>query len=204
MPIIPIDFSAVEEYDNLPLGKYYGQIDKVELRPTDDPSKFDQFQVAYMVTDGDLLGRKQSEFLSLSPKAAFRLKKFFDAFGLSDELESLDVDDETNLLVQPDLVGVDVIFEVYEDPKLYKGEKQIRTRLVEVIEEAPAPAPVTAAAPARRAVAAPAPVLEEIEEAEAEEEEEEEPVPAPARRPLARTATAAPAAATAPARRTLK
>ncbi len=153
----------------------------------------------YLVTDGDQLGRKSSEFLSLSPKAAFRLKKWFDAFGLADELSALEIDDDTNLLTNPDLVGIDVIFEVYQDPKLYQGEKQIRTRLLEVLEDAPEPAP---APKARTATKAAAPVAAEPEEEEEEAEEEEEEA-APAPRTTRRTA-AAPVAATPGARRQLR
>jgi len=201
VPVIPIDFSTVETFDNLPLSKYYGSIDKVELRPATDPTKFDQLMATYLVTDGDQLGRKSSEFLSLSPKAAFRLKRWFDHFGLSDELEALEVDDDTNLLTSPDLVGVDVIFEVYQDPKLYQGEKQVRTRLLEVLEDAPAPVPApkaraaTAARPAAKPAPAPEPELDEEEE-----EEEEAPAPVtPARRPTTKAAITS-----APARRTLR
>ena len=194
MPVIPIDFSGVESFDNLPISKYYGSIDKVELRPATDPTKFDQLMATYLVTDGDHLGRKQSEFLSLSPKAAFRLKKWFDTFGLANDLEALEIDDDTNLLLNPDLVGVDVIFEVYKDPKLYQNEVQIRTRLLEVLEDAPALAP---APKARSVKAAPAPEPEEAEE-EAEEEEEEE-----ASKPT-RQHTRPADATTGPARRTLR
>ena len=197
MPVIPLDFSSVETFDNLPISKYYGSIDKVELRPATDPSKFDQLMCTYLVTDGDQLGRKSSEFLSLSPKAAFRLKKWFDTFGLADDLEALEVDDDTNLLTNPDLVGIDVIFEVYQDPKLYQGEKQIRTRLVEVLEDAPAPVP----APKARAAAKPAAVPEpELEEEEEEEEEEAAPAPVPTHRKVTQPASAPPNTA----RRTLR
>jgi hypothetical protein len=185
-----------------------GSIDHIELRPASDPSKFDQLMVQYLVIDGEHTGRKSSEFLSLSPRATFRLKRWFDHFGLSDELTGLDIDDDTNLLNDPDLVGVNVIFKVFEDAKLYQGERRVRTELVEVLDEEPAPAPApvrrVAPAPARpaaRPAPAPAPVeeVEEDEEVEAEEVEEVAPAPAPRRfapRP------AAPAAA--PARRQLK
>jgi len=197
MPVIPLDFSSVETFDNLPISKYYGSIDKVELRPASDPAKHDQLMATYLVTDGDQLGRKSSEFLSLSPKAAFRLKKWFDTFGLADDLEALEVDDDTNLLTNPDLVGIDVIFEVYLDPKLYQGEKQIRTRLVEVLEDAPAPVP----APKARAAAKPAAVPEpELEEEEEEEEEEAAPAPVPTHRKVTQPASAPPNTA----RRTLR
>lgn len=194
MPTIPIDFSGVESFDSLPLGQYEGSIDKVELRPTDDPQKFDQIMATYLVTEGELVGRKQSEFLSLSPKAAFRLKKWFDKFGLAESLDALDFDDDSNLLLEPDLVAYNVIFRVYEDSRLYKGEKQIRTELVEVLDDAPAPAPTPVKATRK---AAPAATPEPEEEGE-EEEEEEEAAPAPVKR-----RASAPAAAAAPARRRL-
>ena len=162
----------------------------------------------YLVTDGDLIGRKTSEFLSLSPKAAFRLKKWFDRFGLADEITGLDIDDETNLMTSPDLVGVDVIFEVYKDPKLYQGEAQIRTRLLEVLEEAPEPAPApkarAAATPAARVATRRAPVQEAVEPDEAEEDEAEAEAEEPAPAPVRRATRPAPVAASGPARRTLR
>lgn len=198
MPIIPLNFDGVETFENLPVDKYFGQIDKVELKPSTEPGKFDQIQVTYIVTDGELLGRKSSEFLSQSPKAAFRMKRWWDKFGF--EAEGLDFDDETNLLVDPELTGQDVIFEVYRDPKLYQGEVQYRTQLVSVEDGAP-PEPV--APPARRAAAAAptrraaAPVEEPADGDDTEPEDP--PEAAPARRPAPR-----PAAAAGPARRTLR
>lgn len=199
MPTIPIDFSGVESFDSLPIGEYEGSIDKVELRPATQPTKFDQIQVSYIVTDGEFTGRKQSEFLSMSPKAAFRLKKFFDRFGdLVANLAELDFDDDSNLLLEPDLVALDVRFKVYQDPKEYQGEHQIRTELIEVYDDAPAPAPTPVKTPRRAPVAVAAPVAVEEDEAE-EDEAEPEVAPAPAAR-----RRAAPAATAAPARRQLK
>lgn len=204
MPTIPIDFSGVESFDSLPLGEYEGSIDKIELKPTDDVDKFDQIQAGYIVTDGEFTGRKQSEFLSLSPKAAFRLKRWFDKFGLADgQIAALDFDDDSNLLLEPDLVGYNVIFRVYEDPKPYRGEKQIRTELVEVLDDdEPAPPVKAPAKPsARRAAAvAPAPEPEDDDESTEDEEEDAPADPTPARRPARAAATAT----AAPARRRLK
>jgi hypothetical protein len=198
LPTIPIDFTGVETYANLPEAKYAGSIDKIELREATEEGKFDQLMATYMVTDGDQLGQKSSEFLSLSPAAAFRLKRWFDKFGLADDLEELDVDDDTGLLVAPDLIGIDVIFQVRKDSKPYNGEYPLRTTLVEVLDEEPAPKP--AARPARRAAAKAEPE-EEAEEApakgskaakvaaakaalaalEADDDEDEEEAPAPRR-----------------------
>ena len=166
--MITLNFEGVEAFDSLPEGRYLGSIDKIELRPASDPSKFDQLMVVYLVIDGPHIGRKSSEFLSLSPKAAFRLKRWFDRFGITDDIAALDVDDDTNLLIDPDLVAVNVIFRIRKDGE-YQGEPRIRTELVEVVDElVPAAA---APAPKAKAKAAPAPVADEAEEDEMTEEE---------------------------------
>ena len=146
MPTIPVNLGNVEAYENLPLGEYLGQIDKITFRPAKEEGKFPQLMVTYVVIDGDELGRKSSEWLSLSPKAAFRLKKWFAKFGL-DDTENLEVDDESEDLIEPDLIGYQVIFKVHEDkPRPGETEKSIRTSLVSFEDEMDtAPAPKAAA-----------------------------------------------------------
>lgn len=90
MPIIPVNLAGVEAFESLPFGTYLGDIDKVKHQPAVQEGKFAQLMVTYVVVDGDALGKKQSEWLSLSPKAAFRLKKYFMKFGLGDA-ENLEV-----------------------------------------------------------------------------------------------------------------
>lgn len=183
MPTIPVNLGNVEAYENLPLGEYLGQIDKIVYKEPREAGKFPQLMVTYTVIDGEQLGRKSSEWLSLSPKAAFRLKKWFAKFGL-DDTENLDVDDDTNELNDPDLIGYQVIFKVHEDkPRPGETDPSIRTSLVSVEDDVAAEA---AGAPA-------------AQEAEAEEPAEEAAAPAaerPARRPVATAAK--------PARRQLR
>lgn len=200
MPRISVNLADVEAYENLPVGDYLGDISKIELKPTEKVGKFDQLMVSYLVVDGDLLGRVSSEWLSMSPKAAFRLKKWFAKFGLGD-VEDLDIDDETNLLTEPDLVGTRVIFKVYEDkPKPGETDPSIRTALVSVEdEEVPAAKPAIAKKAvtpeivdpkiaARAALEAQLAALDaEPDEAEPEEEK-------PARKAAAAPKTVAPAA----------
>lgn len=193
MPTIAVNLGNVEAYDNLPIGSYYGEIDRITYREAREAGKFPQLMVTYVVTDGDSTGRKSSEFLSLSPKAAFRLKRWFMKFGLGDA-ENFEVDDETNDLLEPDLIGYAVIFTVRQD-----GERT-RTELVSVESEVEAPAPAPAPAPVARRAAAPAPVAAPAED-ELEDIEEEEPAPAPAPAPAPRRVPAAPAAPTRPAGR---
>src|SRR5688572_3201240 len=128
MPIIPVNLADVVAFENLPFGTYLGEIAKIEYREASKPGGFPQLQVQYTVIDGDALGKSQSEWLSFSPKAAFMMKRWFSKFGHG-EIPDLDVDDDTNLLVDPDLVSVRVVFKVYPDPKQKdeNGDPKVRT-----------------------------------------------------------------------------
>jgi hypothetical protein len=188
VPVVPLDIKDAQAFSNLPDGVYAGQIDKVEYREPREEGKHPQLMVAYVVIDGDQTGDKQSEFLSLSPKAAFRLKRWFDKFGLG-ELEELDVDDETNLLMEPDLTGITVTFRVFKDGKIPgTNDDRVRTELVSVEDD----------------------LLPEA--AEAEDEPDDEPEDEPEEAPKPRRAAAAPkrpaprrpAPKTAPARRAIR
>lgn len=156
MPIIAVNLGDVKTFENLPNGSYLGEIEKVEHRESTREGKFAQLQVTYLVIDGDQLGGRQSEWLSLSPKAAWRLKRWFAKFGFGDEAD-LDIDDDTGQLNSPYVIGSRVIFVVRPDGSLPSGEARIRTELFSV-EEVPgvAASPAPAPAPARRAVLAPA------------------------------------------------
>lgn len=136
MPSVAVNLADVQSFSNLPVGEYDGQIDKMEHRPARSEGKFPQLMVTYVsLEEGDTLGKKTSEFLSLSPKADFRLKRWFDKFGLGD-LEAYDYDEETMLVTDPDLLGIRVVFRCYEDrPKPGETENQIRTELVTVLDE---------------------------------------------------------------------
>ena len=136
MPTIPVNLADVEAFENLPLGEYEGEIKSITFKEPREEGKYPQLQAAYTVTDEEQLGRVSSEFISLSPKAAFRLKRWFAKFGLEDT-ENLDVDDETNELVDPDLVGTRIRFKVWNDkPAPGETEPRVRTSLTEVLDEA--------------------------------------------------------------------
>jgi hypothetical protein len=178
VPTVPVNLADVtSQFEDLPYDEYEGQIDKMEWRPARAEGKFPQLMVTYAVIDGELIGKKSSEFLSLSPKADFRLKRWFNKFGLGD-LETFDYDEETNQVTEPDLLGIRVVFRVFQDGfKPGTEDPSVRTELLTVIDELDTAAP-----------------------AEAEEDEvEEEAKPKPTRptRP-------APRAAEAPKRRSLR
>lgn len=183
MPTIPINLGDVEAYKDLDVGTYLCEIQKVVHQEPKKEGSYPQLRIHYAVIDGDNLGDRTTEWVSLSPNAAWRLKKWFMHFGY-DDLENLEIDEDSEELTEPDLVGVRVIVEVKKDSSSPSG---FRTSLISVEDdmsetvEAPAP---------KRAKAAPAPAAD-AEEVEDEEDDEEEEKPAPKRAaPAARPAAA--------------
>jgi hypothetical protein len=206
MPVISVNLGDVQEFTNLDFGTYYGELEKVVLKEATEQGKFDQLRAQYMVLDeGPNLGRRQSEFRSFSPNAMGFMKGWFKKFGLG-EIPDLDFDDDTLELMNPDLAGSKVIFEVVADAKAPGGS---RTNLVSVEELGPGvpvdgvEAPVTRAAP--KAHVAPPATEEEVEIEEEEAAEAAVPEPeAPKRVVPTRQPAATPATAAKPVRRTLR
>ncbi len=224
MPTIAVNLGAVvSSFSDLPFGSYLGEIARIKLLPPRQAGKFAQLIVTYLVIDGDHVGQRQSQFLSLSPNALGFVKDFFTKFGLGD-IPELVIDDDSEELTDPDLYGSKVIFKVAQDAK---DKERTRVSLVSVEESTVGEAAV---APVRSTVRPPAALpnqveAEEMEEdpkaakaaakaariaaaqaaldAAAEEEDEDEEVVAVAPKP-ARTAAPRPAAAATPARRTLR
>ncbi len=227
MPTIAVNLGAVvSSFSDLPFGSYLGEITKIKLLPPRQAGKFAQLLISYVVIDGDLLNRRQSQFMSLSPNAMGFVKDFFEKFGLG-EIPDLIIDDDSEELTDPDLVGAKVIFKVAPDSKdasrtrvsltsveewagseptvaparsIVKPPKALANQVeAEPVED---PAAAKAAAKAARVAAAQA----ALEAAAAEDDDEDEvEVAAPvAAAPVARTAAARPATTAAPARRTLR
>jgi hypothetical protein len=181
MPTIPVNLSNVQGYEELPVGEYLAQIDSIVHKPSDDPDRFAQLMVKYTVIDEGALGKTATEWLSLSPKAAFRLKKWFAKFGLDDTAE-LNVDDDTEELLDPDLVGYQVVIKSFDERDKRKAADdpdafRRRIGLVSVEDEVGSPA----ASPSRAEKAEP-------ETAEEDEGEAEPVAAAPSRREAARPA----------------
>ncbi|HEY4230924.1 MAG TPA: hypothetical protein VGO79_12205 [Thermoanaerobaculia bacterium] len=228
MPTIAVNLgTVVSSFEDLPFATYLGEIVKITLLPPRQAGKFAQLLISYLVIDGDLVGRRQSQFMSLSPNAMGFVKGFFAKFGLG-EIPNLIVDDDSNELTEPDLYGSKVIFRVSQDKK---DPERTRVGLVSVEEfgpgfaeapapvrstvkppkaaalpnmvEAPAETPAEAKAAAKAARIAAAQAALEAAAAEDEDEPEEETVAATV---PARTAAPRPSngTAAAPVRRTLR
>jgi hypothetical protein len=218
MPTIPVNLGAIEAFESIPVGSYFGAISKMQYREAKEAGKFASLMVTYTVISEEegQLGRKMSEFLSFSPKALFRMKRWFAKFGLGD-LPAFEVDDATGEILEPDLIDVQVIFKVTLD-----GDRS-RTELVSVEDDMsqpaappPPPAPVARARtmpaaqalpPVQRVAPAHAAVPAEPDPEDLEAPEEDE-APAPVARPRRPAPSVTPAAVAAPrpavARRTLR
>ncbi len=221
MPVIKVNLgTVVSSFSDLPLGSYLGEITKVKLLAPRQAGKFAQLLISYLVIDGDLTGRRQSQFLSLSPNAMGFVKDFFEKFGLG-EIPDLVIDDDSEELTDPDLVGAQVIFKNSQDKK---DPDRVRVTLTSVEEWAGSEPTV---APTRSAVKPPKPLPNQIEApdaaaakaaakaariaaaeaalaAAAEDDDDDEPEAVVEEAPAAKPAAARPATTAAPVRRTLR
>lgn len=128
---IPVNLADVEAYKDLDDGTYLCEIQKVVHQEPKVEGKFPQLRIHYAVIDGEQLGERTTEWVSLSPAAAFRLKQWFMKFGIED-LENLEIDEDSNELIVPDLQGTRVIVKVAPDAKAPGGR---RTQLVSVEDD---------------------------------------------------------------------
>lgn len=129
--VVPVDFSDVEEFELIPAGVYSAVVEGLDFIEAKDEDHYPQLKVTYTLTeDGELQGKKVSQWLSFSPKSTFWMKQFFDAFQV--ELSQLVVDEDTNVVTEPDLSDAVVTIKVLVVPHY-----QDRTRKVNKIDAAP-------------------------------------------------------------------
>lgn len=130
---VPVDFSDVEEFEVIPAAVYAAVVESVEFVEAKDEEHYPQLKIVYTITeDGEYLGKKVSQWLSFSPKSTFWMKSFFDAFGITDSLSELVVDEDTQVVTKPNLEGSVVAIKVLVQPHY-----QDRTRKVNKIDTAP-------------------------------------------------------------------
>jgi len=183
MPTIPVNLGDVTS-DDLPEGTYLAQVDVHKYNePTGD--KQQSVRMGYeVIEEGDQLGRKTSQWLYFSEKAIFRTKKHYAKFGLED-LENFEVADDSDDIIEPDLIGVQVIIEskLETDRRDPNGPKRARTYLISVEDDMS-----EALEPPKSSTKVAKPAKVEAEETDDEDDEEEAPAPrrvATARRPAA-------------------
>jgi len=119
MPRISVNFSEVGEYELVPEGHHPFIVSVVDVRQSEE-GKYPYLNWDLEITDGPAVGRHLFMRTSLSPKALFRLLPVLEALDVIDESFDLEVDDldidfdeETGIVLEPDLeglVGVAVVF----------------------------------------------------------------------------------------------
>jgi len=128
MTKVNVDLSNVKEFEALPAGKYEAIIESVQHGMSQEGKP--TLKWTFAVAEGEYTGRKLFMNTSLQPQALWKLKATFDGLGLSTEdaegnptAIDLDVDDETNELTEPNLIGVAVLLTVSAD-RMWKNRKQ--------------------------------------------------------------------------------
>ena len=125
MTQIRIDFSDIEEFEPLPVGRYPIMVEVVALRQSQS-SENPYLNWELKVTVEPYLNRRLFLMTSLSPKALWRLKAVFEAFGVFAEdmnLETTEVDD-MEILITPAVAGKAAIASVSQE--VYQGRVQNR------------------------------------------------------------------------------
>lgn len=127
---IPTNFDDVTERELWDRGVYPAVVEDVTFIEPKSEEGSPQLQVDYTVTDGEHEGDGISQWVSLSPRAGFRAKAFYEAFGVAWPIEDFGVDEDTAVVVDPDISGsvVDILVTV---EKHYKD----RTRKVNKVNE---------------------------------------------------------------------
>lgn len=126
-----VNFADVERYTGLGEGTYTGHIEKINFREG-KPGKSDQLSVLLIADEGDNKGESAFQNLYFSEKSMFRMADFFELFGI--EEADFDWEDEPpHTLLDPDLSGEPVVFEVVNDP-YEKNGKTVDSMKATVIE----------------------------------------------------------------------
>ena len=145
MSILRVDFTNVEEFEVMPTDIYPVVITGIEER-AGKTSGLPYLNVEMAVTEGEYEGRKLWGMVSFSPKAAFKVKEFLVACGVSaEELEG-------NYDVEPeDYIGIEILASVIVDQ--YNGKENNKVESFLPLSDGPAQLPV------QKAVKGKAPVV---------------------------------------------
>lgn len=122
---VTVDFSEVEEFEAFAKGEYQAVIEKGTWVEQAQDDKYPYINVELTVTDGEYKDRKTWVIWSFSPKALFRMKQDMENLGIISEDEALDidVDEETELVISPEIAGMPCIL-VCDKPRMYEGREQ--------------------------------------------------------------------------------
>jgi hypothetical protein len=127
MPEHHIDFNEVESFAAIAEGEYSIIVEEVEMRESQS-SDFPYLNWKLKVTEGESEGRFLWMMTSLSPKALWRLKETLDNLEVPLDDFNLVVDEDTNLVISPQLVGLAAIAPVRQEE--YQGRMTNRVDML--------------------------------------------------------------------------
>lgn len=175
---VPLDFSDVQEFEVTPAGVYSTVVEQFEIIARKDEDHFRQLKVDYTITeDNEFQGKKQSRWVSLSPKSLGFVKQFLDPYvekldeqtaaqfaqeGFEVDPDTAETDEDGNVsgvVLWPNFEGsvalVKILVERHYQDRTRKVNKLAPADVVKSVpEQAGAPAeaaaaPTRSAAPAR-------------------------------------------------------
>lgn len=128
MPKIDINFSDTQ-FDLVEPGVYLATIDFVELR-TSQKNGSQYFNWQFTLADEKYTGRKMWMITSLNENSQWVIAKTLKALGITTEGNeiALEVDDESNILVNPMLNDMSCYLKVEYDT--YNGQQRNRVTVV--------------------------------------------------------------------------
>ena len=118
MPEYNIDFSEVESFAAIPQDEYPVIVEEVEMRQSQS-SEYPYLNWKLKVTEGEYEGRFVWMMTSLSPKSLWRLKETLDNLEVPLDEFNIVVDEDTDLVIEPELAGLPALAPVREDE--YQG-----------------------------------------------------------------------------------
>lgn len=150
MPRVPLDFSDIQDFEPLPKGEYPVVIEEVRFVEPQVEDKYPYLNVQLYVSEGEFQNRKLWTIWSLSPKALFRMKSDLENLGIDTEDIEIDYDEDTMLVLEPELHGVPAIAVVSQ--RTWEGRLQNQVDMLRSADAADQPrgktAPKQAKAPA--------------------------------------------------------
>lgn len=170
MGSLNLDFSNAEAPVRLKPGRYEAVVDHIEVGQAEG-KEHPYLRWVLTLTDEEFDGKEVKYITSLSPKSLWRLQENFQSFGLDADEYELEIDEDSNMLVDPDLSGELCIIKVVAGT--YQGRPTAKVVDIEGGGE-PEVKAKSKPKPKRGAPGAAAKVEEDEDEDEDEEEEEEE------------------------------
>lgn len=105
-----LDFSNVEDFDLIPEGKYNAVVEEVTM---EENKAGDGHNLVWLWSvDVDGVHRKLRMWTSLKPNALWRLKAILKTLNLYQDAINIEVDEDTNFVIEPDLVGVPAVVQI--------------------------------------------------------------------------------------------